>query len=161
MEFEATARVLLRMPRLEAWRRMQDMTLSKYYVPGLLDCRVTTEGPPGVGASRKVYLKHMAMEETVIEWTDGTGFLLRLHDGDGPPLVFSQATCRYRLQDAAHDCCTFEHTLSYSMKWGPFGKLLARLAMHRVVQRSAKRVAENLKVYYETGRPTNPAWRAT
>jgi len=139
---------------------MQDMSLSKYYVPGLIDCRVTTEQQRGVGTSRKVYLKHMVLDETVIEWTEGSGFLLRLHNGASPPPLLANASCRYRLEAAPDDCCIFEHTLSYSMRWGIVGELLAGLFMDRAMRTSAVAVAENLKRFYATGQPSNPAWRA-
>lgn len=160
-EFNVTAQVVLDMPRGEVWRRMQDLTVSKYYVPGLLDCRVTTAHQRGVGTSRKVCMKHMVMDETVTEWEEGRGFLLRLHNGVRPPPMFSRASCRYRLEDGPDGGCIFVHTLSYVMRGGVFGILLARLLMNGVMQKSATAVAENLKRYYETGKPTNPAYRAT
>lgn len=159
-EFIVTAQVVLDMPRGEVWRRMQDMTLSKYYVPGLLDCRVTTEQQRGVGASRKVYMKRMVMDETVTEWDEGSGFVLRLHNGVRPPPMFSWATCSYRLEDGPDGRSIFVHTLSYAMRGGVVGSLLARLLMNRVMQKSATAVAENLKRYYETGKPTNSTYRA-
>lgn len=159
-EFIVTAQVVIDMPRGEVWQRMQDMTVSKYYVPGLLDCRMTTEQQRGVGASRKVYMKRMVMDETVTEWEEGRGFLLRLHNGVRPPPMFSQASCRYRLEDSPDGRSIFIHTLSYAMRGGFFGTLLARLLMNGVMQKSATAVAENLKRYYETGKPTNSAYRA-
>lgn len=78
-EFKAMTRVVLDMLRLEVWQRMQDLALSKYYVPGLLDCRVMTEQTTDIGTSRTVYMERSQLDETVIEWSDGYGFVLRLH----------------------------------------------------------------------------------
>lgn len=159
-EFKATARVVLDMPRLEVWQRMQDLTLSKYYVPGLQDCRVITEQTSGVGTSRTVYMKRSQLDETVIEWSDGYGFVLRLHNGDRPPMIFSRATACYRIEDNPDGRTLFEHTLTYVMCGGLLGALFARLLMHRVMIKSATDVARNLKLYYETGQPSNETYVA-
>lgn len=159
-EFKATARVVLDMPRLEVWQRMRDLTLSKYYVPGLLDCQIMTEQTTGIGTSRTVHMERSQLDETVSEWSDGYGFVLRLHNGDRPPMIFSRATACYRIEDSPEDRTLFEHTLTYVMRGGLLGALFAHLLMHRVMRKSATDVARNLKLYYETGQPSNKTYVA-
>lgn len=159
-EFRATAQVALDMPRAEVWQRMRDLTLSKYYVPGLLDCRLKTAQTTGVGTSRTVYMKHSQLDETVIEWSEGNGFILRLHNGDRPPSIFSQASAHYRIEEGPGDQTLFEHSLTYVMRFGFVGALFARFLMHKVMTRAAADVARNLKQHYETGQPSNKAYHA-
>lgn len=150
-----TAEVVLNQPRSEVWQRMKDLKLSKYYVPGLLDCRIMTQQQSGVGASRKVYLKRMVMDETVIEWTEGKGFLLRLHDGEKAPPMFAQAVCRYAIADGNAGQTVFTHSIIYVPRGGWLGAVLDRLLLRRFMSRSVMNVAVGLKKFYESGQPSN------
>ena len=80
---EATATTILNMPIEEAWSKLQDFSLAHNYVPGIIKTEITTTKKNGLGASRKVYQSpKRALEETIVEWNEGTGFPIRLHKGD-------------------------------------------------------------------------------
>jgi len=155
----AEAEILVNMPKNEVWQRLRDLTIAHYYVPGLRDCRMTTAQKEGVGASRTVYMAMgMAMDETVVEWTEGEGFVIRLHNGDKPPQMFAQACFHYRIEDAPGGQTRFRPGMTYTPRGGALGRLIDRLIMNRMVGKSMKGVAEGLKKYYETGKPSNPAF---
>lgn len=160
MTTTVTAEILVKLPREQVWMRLRDLGLAHHYVPGLTDTRITTERREGVGTSRKVYQRGMApLDETVIEWNEGYGFVLRLHQGDKPPLIFREAFFSYRIEDVAPGLTRFHPALSYTMKGGAFGRLLDRLFIRRTSRGMLNRLAQSFKQFYETGRPSNPAFK--
>jgi hypothetical protein len=67
------------MPRTRAREILRDLSVAHRCVPGLVRTQIRTVQTAGVGASRRVYRKgDRSLDETVIEWEDGHGFLLRL-----------------------------------------------------------------------------------
>lgn len=161
MASTAAAEILVQLPREEVWARLRDLSLAHYYVPGLTDTRIMTAQREGVGTSRKVYQRGMApLDETVIEWNEGYGFVLRLHQGEKAPLIFSEAFFSYRIEDAGPGVTRFQPSLTYTVKWGVFGRLLDRLFMNGTSRRMLDKLARSFKQFYETGRPSNPAFKA-
>ena len=68
MSSEATARVVMNVPREQAWQTLKDLGQAHNYVPGIIKTEVTTEKKTGVGASRKVYQSETrGLDETVVE----------------------------------------------------------------------------------------------
>ena len=157
----AAADVLVNLPRSEVWQRLRDLTIPHKYVPGLRDCRMATEQKEGVGASRRVFTTSgMEMDETVIEWDEGKGFVIRLHDGDGPPPpIFTEACFHYILEDAPGGKTLFRPTMTYTIKYGLLGRLLDKLMLNMIIRSNMKKVGLGLKQFYETGQPSNPAYR--
>jgi len=157
----AQAEVIVNLPRAEVWQRLRDLTIPHKYVPGLRDCRMTTEKREGVGASRRVYTTSgMEMDETVIEWNEGKGFVIKLHDGaKPPPPIFSAASFHYILEDAPGGKTKFLPTMTYTLKFGVLGSLLDKLLINMIVRSNMKKVGVGLKQFYETGKPSNPAYK--
>lgn len=152
---EARYTIYLDMPREKAWEKLRDFTLAPNYVPGVDAVEITTEKKEGVGASRRVLPKRM--DETVVEWNEGYGFLLRLHNGDnGPPAPFREAGFRYAMEDAGNRT-KFTMALMYTMRMGGFGRLLDKLFVGRFVMGAVRDVAISLKYFFETGEPVTPA----
>lgn len=156
----ARAEILVDLPREQVWARLRDLSVAHHYVPGLTDTRITTEQREGVGTSRKVYQKGMApLDETVVEWTEGYGFVLRLHQGDKAPLIFEEAHFSYVLEEVGPNATRFKPSLTYTVKWGAFGRLLDKLFMNGTSRGMLEKLARSFKQYYETGRPSNPAYK--
>lgn len=157
----AAAEVIVNLPRAEVWQRLRDLTIPHKYVPGLRDCLMTTEQREGVGASRRVYTSSgMEMDETVEEWQEGKGFVIKLHDGEQPPPpIFAAARFHYILEDAGEGKTLFRPTMTYTIKWGGLGALLDKLLLNVIIRSNMKKVGLGLKQYYESGRPSNPAYR--
>ena len=112
----------LAMPRARAWEILRDLGIAHRYVPGLVRTEIRSMQTQGVGATRRVYrAKGEGLDETVVDWVDGHGFLLRLHKPDGTaPAPFAAASFRYRLDDvpghAGHARMTI--ALDYEPRWG-------------------------------------------
>lgn len=161
MTSTATAEILVQLPREQVWERLRDLSIAHYYVPGLIDTRITTPQREGVGASRKVYQKGTApLDETVVEWNEGYGFVLRLHQGDKAPLIFKEAHFSYAIEDAGPGVTRFKPSLIYTVKWGALGVLLDRLFMNGVSRGMLRKLSLSFKTFYETGKPSNPAFKA-
>jgi hypothetical protein len=145
------------MPRAKAWELLQDLTLAHHYVPGLVKTEITTEAKKGVGASRKVYQRQTSgIDETVEEWNEGHGFLIRLHRGSaGPPFPFTEAHFRYAIEDAG-DATLLTTSLVYAMRGGALGRFLDRCLLRRIIDRTIRDVALSQKCYYESGEPVTP-----
>lgn len=158
----AEAEVIVNLPLAEVWQRLRDLSIAHKYVPGLRDCRLTTTQKEGVGASRRVYTTSgMEMDETVSEWNEGRGFVIRLHDGTKPPPpIFTEARFHYLLEEAGANQTRFRPTMTYTIKWGGLGALLDSLLLNFIIRANMKKVGLGLKQFYETGKPSNPAYKA-
>ncbi len=155
MDNKASYSVYLDMPREKIWEKLRDFTLAPNYVPGVDAVKITTEKKEGIGASRRILPK--GMDETVVEWNEGYGFVLRLHSGDnGPPVPFKEARFRYAMEDAGNRT-RFTMGLMYTMRMGGFGRFLDKLFMGKFIVTAVKDVAISLKHFFETGEPVTPA----
>jgi hypothetical protein len=157
MSHEVSAQVLIDIPLAEAWAKLRDISLAHNYVPGIVNTVIVSDKSEGVGASRYVYRTAKSyIQETVEEWQEGSGFLIRLHRGDKPAPPFRSAWFRYALSPASPSQTRFTASLIYVMPWGRFGEWLGRL-MSGFVQGTIADVAIAMKLYYETGQATTPA----
>jgi len=153
----ATWQVVIDMPREKAWGILQDLSKAHNYVPGVIDTQITTVQKTGVGASRTVYMsKTNAMDETVTEWKEGTGFRIRLHKGakDAP---FPKSYFLYTLEDDAPGKTRLTTEMGYVMPGGVLGGLFDKLLINSIVRGRIRDVALSMKLFYETGQPTKPA----
>ena len=158
MSHEVSAQVLIDMPVGEAWAKLRDISLAHNYVPGIVKTVIVSDKKEGVGASRYVYRNARSyIQETVEEWQEGTGFLIRLHKGDKPPAPFRQAEFSYRIDKLDDKRCKLTTTMIYEMPWGPVGKLLNALLFAKVVKGNVRDVVLCLKQYYESGKPVTEA----
>jgi hypothetical protein len=157
MTQDVSSTIVIDLPRHEAWQKLRDISLAHHYVPGIIDTRIVTEITEGVGASRYVYRSSRSwIQETVEEWHEGEGFLIRLHKGEKPAPPFKASWFRYQFSDAGPDQTRFTATLSYELPWGGLGRWLEP-RISRFVQGIIDDIVCSMKLYYETGQPTTPA----
>jgi hypothetical protein len=156
MAREVSYEVIIDMPREKAWAIMQDITVPHKYVPGLIKTEMHGEKRSGVGASRRVFKRFMAMDETVTEWNEGYGFRIRLHDGakDKP---FPQSYFIYKIEDAPEGKTRFTATMGYSFPFGAIGQFIDTYIIAPIVTGEIRAVALAVKHYYETGITPTPA----
>ncbi len=152
-----SATVHIDMPRPESWKLLRDLSIAHKYVPGIIKTEISTELKEGIGTSRKVYqTESNAIDETVEEWNEGFGFTIRLHRGHrGPPLPFKEARFRYAIDDQGTRT-TLTTSLSYVMRWGRTGHLLDRLLINRIIDGRIRKVAQQMKIYYESTQNVTP-----
>lgn len=134
---------------IDCWEKLRDLSLAKHYVPGVSEIEFVSPSRTGLGTSRIAHSSAGALHETVIEWNEGEGFLLRLHRGDKPPRPMKDAHFRYAIEpDGVSTRIVLSMTYTFSV--GPFGPLIERLA--RIpMQRNIDRIALRLARYWETG----------
>jgi carbon monoxide dehydrogenase subunit G len=145
-------------PRAEVWEQLRDLRVARHYVPGVTAIEYNSSQRDGVGTSRKVFMKKRApVDETAVVWEDGSGFTLKIHNGDEPPAPFKWATFQYEIRDAPGGHTAVRFAFAYEMAMGLFGRILDKLIVRRSIERSNVAVAANMKKYYETGQPANPA----
>lgn len=159
MSNEVSSQVTIQLPLDQAWEKLRDLSLAHNYVPGLVNTTVNTENKEGVGASRTVFqTETKGIDETVVEWQDGHGFLIRLHRGEkGAPPPFKEAFFRYRI-DAGEtpDTTLLTTSMSYTMGMGFFGGLLEKLFLKNIFHSVNRDVAISLKQFYESGERVTP-----
>jgi hypothetical protein len=148
MPASASHSISLALSPSEAWEKLSDLTLAPHYVPGLTGCQLHPGPRLGLGASRRVLRKYgQWLDETVIDWQDGVGFVLRLHCGEaGAPFPFRTATFRYALLSDSSGT-RLSTRMDYRLRGGRLVERLLAKAFAKVV----RQVTENLKAYYETG----------
>jgi hypothetical protein len=157
MSQEVSARVFIDVPLSAAWEKLRDISLAHNYVPGIVNTVIVSKQTEGVGASRYVYRnKQSYIQETVEEWQEGKGFLIRLHRGDKPAPPFRKAWFRYTLAEHGPGQTQFTASLRYEMPWGRPGAWLGA-KMAGFVRSTINDVAIAMKLYYETGTPTTRA----
>ncbi len=157
MYCEVLARAIISIRREQAWELLRDLSLAHNYVPGVIETQITTTQKEGMGASRKVYQgKTSFINETVEEWNDGYGFLIRIHCGNaGPPFPFQEAWFRYEIGDADRNT-QLTTSLIYVVRWGKFGRILNRILLQKFITKRIRDVALSLKIYYETRERVTP-----
>lgn len=156
MSREAAYQAILNMPMAKAWSIMQDLTVPDKYVPGVYKCQMHTEQTKGVGTSRRVYKKMygffpVELDETVVEWNEGSGFKLRLHDGEKDRAPLPKSYFIYKIEPAGADKTLFTGVMGYTFWGGPIGALIDIPFVFPGVKMEIHNVVAAIKHYYETG----------
>ena len=141
--------VVMSIPHAQAWEKLRDLTQPHAYVPGLLGCDMHTDQREGVGVSRRVYKRFMALDETVVSWQDGEGFTLRLHDGEkDKPLPGAHFSYKIAPEGEAQTRLTV--AMYYMFPLGLVGQWLDKLLVRGQVNKEIRDVGLAVKHYYET-----------
>lgn len=148
----ASHSVLLTLTPAAAWAKLRDLSLAPHYVPGLTGSQFHPGAREGLGASRRVFRKGgQWLDESVVHWQEGEGFVLVLHKGnDGAPFPFRQASFHYALR-AEGETTRVTTSMHYCLRGGRPVEWLLNKAFAKVV----RQIAENLKAYYESGLTQN------
>lgn len=145
--------LILELPPQAAWARLRDLSLAPHYVPGLTGCEFHPGPRDGLGTSRRVLMKRGFLDESVVEWHEGQGLVLRLHRAEqGPPFPFREASFRYALQPEGNQRTRLVLSLDGELRGGQVSEWLLAGALRRTVAK----IAVNLKAFYETGQSQNP-----
>mgnify|MGYP001821011639 CR=1 FL=1 len=156
----ATVSVVAELPVAQAWEYLQDFSLPHNYVPGITRTEIVSRRTSGVGAHRRVYdTGGDYLEETIIDWRDGQGFTIRLHDGERPMAPFQRAEFSYLLSPAAPDASLIELSITFEMPWGGFGETLGEWFILPVMEKRLVQIAAGMKHFYETGMAATDADR--
>lgn len=148
----ASVEVTAALPRAEAWAVLSDFSLAHNYVPDLTRTEIVSAKQRGVGAHRRVYDEDGDyLEETIVEWYEGEGFVISLHDGEEPMAPFRHVEFIYALADSGVAATRIELALVFDMPWGWLGDYLAQWLIVPMMEDNLVQVAAGMKYFYETG----------
>jgi hypothetical protein len=157
MSQPVSSQVVIELPRNTAWSKLSDISVAHHYVPGIIRTEIVSDNTQGIGASRYVYRSAKSyLQETVTEWEEGYGFLIKLHKGDKPAPPFKSASFRYQLEDGEQGQTLFTASMEFELPWGGFGRWLEK-RLAGFVEKTIADVALSMKLYYESGEPTSAA----
>jgi len=149
----ASVEVTAALPRAAAWVVLSDFSLAHNYVPGLVRTEIMSVQQGGVGAHRRVYDEDGDyLEETIVEWHEGEGFVISLHDGEEPMAPFNQVDFIYALADSGSATTHIELALVFDMPWGWLGDYVAQWFIVPMMEDNLVQVAAGMKHFYETGK---------
>lgn len=135
-----------------AWEILSDFSVAHNYVPGLSGTEIVSAQRSGIGAHRRVYDEDGGfVEETIIEWQPGVGFVIKLHDGEDPMAPFERAEFSYRLSPLETDKTLIRLMMTVEVPLGVVGATLSEWFVLPVVEDNLVQVAAGMKHYYETG----------
>ena len=146
--------VVADLPVDRAWTLLSDFSLPHNYVPNIVRTEIMTTRTSGAGAHRRVYSDEESyLEETIIEWREGEGFVIKLHDGDKPMMPFQRAEFSYAIGSAQSDKTRIDLAMVIEMPWGRLGETLGEWVILPVMEDKLVQVAAGMKYFYETGNP--------
>ncbi|MEM6580480.1 MAG: hypothetical protein AAF699_04365 [Pseudomonadota bacterium] len=152
--------VSVSVPLEAGWEMMSDLSLPHLYVPGIERTEIVSREMSGSGVHRRVYdSADEYLDETVIEWEEGAGFVLRLHEGESPLQPFERAEFSYAIREHGEQSSLVELAMLTQMPWGGFGEWLGSEFILPEVEDRLMAVAAGLKFFYETGRSATSAER--
>lgn len=135
-----------------AWEILQDFSLAHNYVPGITRTEIVSTRPSGIGAHRRVYDEEGDfIEETIIEWQEREGFVIKIHEGDAPIAPFERAEFSYRLAPVSGGKTLITLGMTVELPLGSVGAKLGEWFIVPVVEDNLVQVAAGMKHYYETG----------
>lgn len=146
-----TVEVTVEISPTQAWSFMSDFSIAHKYVPGIVKTEVLQGPTTGVDAHRLVFNKSgKAIEETVIQWTEGAGFNIRLHQGNKPLVPFKYAQFNYQMSKIDDESTLVQLAMIFEMPWGLIGRVLNRLIFRPVIEKRLIGIAAGLKSFYES-----------
>jgi len=156
MAREAAFQTIINMPVQKAWEILQNLTVPDKYVPGVYKCVMHTQKTKGVGTSRHVWKKMygffpVELDETVVEWNEGSGFKLRLHNGEKDRAPLPKSYFVYKIEPAGSDKTLFTGSMGYTFWGGPIGALIDIPFVFPGVKMEIHNVVAAVKHFYETG----------
>ena len=146
--------VIAEVPLERAWEILRDFSVAHNYVPGITRTEIVSSRTAGIGAHRRVYDEEGDfIEETIIEWQEREGFVIKIHQGDAPLSPFERAEFSYRLTPASDGKTLIILGMTVELPFGSVGAKLGEWFILPVIEDNLVQVAAGMKHYYETGRP--------
>ncbi|MFQ5523503.1 MAG: SRPBCC family protein [Acidimicrobiia bacterium] len=138
-------------PRTQVWDVIADFGNVANLSPGIKKSYLTSDITRGVGATRHcdLALYGSTVDERIVEWTEGESFRIDIYESSRLPLI---KTSGGSFHVADHDGGTLlTGTLHYSLKYGPIGSLVEKLALRKQLAREWKIFLAGTKKHIETG----------
>lgn len=142
-----TERTTIDAPRQDVWAALADIGAIASWNPGLIGSR-RTNGIDGVGGARHcdISTKH-SLTEHVVEFEPGTAITFRITDSTLP---FETADIAFALTDSGiRDRTEVTVSPTYTLKYGPFGRILDTVAVRRTYRAGMRELLEGLERHVE------------
>lgn len=146
-----TRTVRIAAPKQQVWDVIADFGGIYKYNPSVTKSYSTSEANAGVGASRHCDLTFSgaSVDEQIVSWDEGDRYQVRLVDGTRIP-PFKEVVATIALEEDGDE--TVAHmSFDYSMKYGPFGRLMDAFVVQRQYAKALTLILAGLKHYVETG----------
>jgi hypothetical protein len=150
--------IMINLTHKECWMILRDISLASNYIPGVEKIEIISSKKEGIGATRKAYLEKgsKVVDETVIDWENGTGFTLKLEvKGQRVLPWFNEFYFQYHIEEADHKTFFKPAILYQPRSLVMLG--LQRKVFHCVLGKHLLVICASMKSYYETNIPTSKA----
>lgn len=135
-------------PKERVWETIANLGAIQDFHPGVTKSYYNTGPREGLGASRHCDLRPFgSVDETAVEWRDGEGFTLELHDGRKTP-PFKKGLGRMAVRTAREGTIA-SLSIEYTLRFGPVGALMDRFMVRQQFQRVVPAVLAGLKRHIE------------
>lgn len=144
---------LINKPVAEVWQQLSDLSQTQNYVPFVNGSDITTDQKKGEGVQRTAWLENRrTVQEEVIEWDDGQGYVLRLNKASFF-LPFHDMETRYHIDpdDEQGLQTDLAITLTVRPRFGLLGKWLLTPLIAPRLQQQLDELADGVKYCLETG----------
>ncbi len=147
-----TDTIRINAPKDKVWEILADFGAIINYNPGISNSYSTSEANQGVGAMRHCDLLPMgSIEERIIEWNEGSDYLVDIYQFNGPVPPVKNAKARLSVEADGEQ--TIAHmSLRYEMKLGFIGNAMKSLMLDAQYQKAVTGILQGLKYHAETGK---------
>lgn len=143
--------IAINSPKQKVWEIVSDLGSIYKFNPGVSKSYYTTDKTEGIGAARICELQPAGkIIETVTNWIEGSGFLLRIDPLEKAPPV-KNFSGFFELEKLNNHETQVSVTINYEMKLGVIGHLLNNLIIQSKMEDSIEHLLEGLKIHSEKG----------
>ncbi|MCH9815522.1 MAG: SRPBCC family protein [Actinomycetia bacterium] len=138
--------VLISAPQEQVWAALSEIGAIADWNPGVRESHLIGDQAEGLGAARYCDLGGKNyLHESVVEYQEGEALTMRV---DETNLPFKSVDIRFTLRSVAAET---EVTVSpaYTLKYGPMGTILDRLAVRKQYARGMVSLLQGLKKHVE------------
>lgn len=139
-------------PKEDVWTVLADFGAILNYNPGISNSYSTSDANSGLGATRHCDVLPMgSIEERIIEWNEGSDYLVDIYQFNGPMPPIKSAQARLSVEaDGDHTIASM--TMTYDMKMGLIGAAMSSLMLESQYQKAVTGIMQGLKYNVETGK---------
>ncbi len=141
---------IINAPSSKIWAAVSDFSNIQMFHPNVKDVDQLSEADRGLGAARRCnFYRGGSAVEKIIEWDDERQFFTCTVTELAAPLLDVTAGMGVEKIDSHRSKVHIEMT--YTPKWGFFGKILNVLVLRFALQSTFKKVLRGLELHVETG----------
>ncbi|MEZ5080505.1 MAG: SRPBCC family protein [Thermoleophilia bacterium] len=140
-------------PPQQVWDILADFGGVYRYNPSVVRSYLTAGSPGGPDSQRHCDLTFSgaAVDERIVEWRDGDGYVLDIVDGTNMPPFRGAPRAELTIRAAGEARTHVRGQLTYRLRFGPLGILMDRLMVRRRFGPAFGGVIAGLKHHAETG----------